>query len=96
MGSSMRKVKEILDKKIICEDLTVGEVEEVIFDLDQWKITHLEVKLSKDAAELALGARKGGILNLLSVSAIGNIENEINLKVKKGQLRIYLSPKTQQ
>jgi len=67
-----------------------------MFDPDEWKITHFEVKLSKEAAELALGTRKGGIVNLLAVSAVGDIGQTINLKVKKGQLRIYLSPKLQQ
>ncbi len=92
----MIKVREILDRRIICEDLMVGEVKEIMFDPDEWKITHFEVKLSKEAAELALGTRKGGIVNLLAVSAVGDIGQTINLKVKKGQLRIYLSPKLQQ
>ncbi len=92
----MKKIKEILDKKIMCEDLMVGEAKEVIFEPDQWKITHLVVKLTKDAAEIALGARKGGITNFLSVSAIGEMGRTINLKVKKGQLRIYLSPPPQE
>jgi len=84
--------RELLDKKVICENLTVGEAKEVIIEPDQWKITHLEVELSKDAAELVLGIRKGGIRNLLAVSAIGSTGKAINLKVKKGQLQIYLKP----
>ena len=92
----MMKAREILDKRITCEDLPVGEVKEVVFDPEQWKITHFEVKLSKEAAELALGTRKGGIMNLLAVSAVGRISETVKLKVKKGQLRIYLSPKPQQ
>jgi len=87
----MTKVSDILDRKVVCEDLTVGEVKEVIFDPAHWKVTHLEVKLSRDTAGVVLGARKGGIRNLLAVSAIGNLEDAINLKVKKGQLKIYLS-----
>ena len=84
------KSRKLLDKKVVCEDLTVGEVKEVIIDPDKWKITHLEVELSKDAAELVLGTRKGGIINLLAISAVGSIGKTINLKVKKGQLHIYL------
>ena len=84
------KSRELLDKKVVCENLTVGEVKEVIIEPDQWKTTHLEVELSKDAAELVLGTRKGGIRNLLAVSAIGSTGKTINLKVKKGQLQIYL------
>jgi len=84
------KSRELLDKKVVCENLTVGEAKEVIIEPDQWKITHLEVELSKEAAELVLGTRKGGIRNLLAVSAIGSTSKTINLKVKKGQLQIYL------
>ena len=84
------KSRELFDKKVVCENLTVGEVKEVIIEPDQWKTTHLEVELSKDAAELVLGTRKGGIRNLLAVSAIGSTGKTINLKVKKGQLQIYL------
>lgn len=90
------KSKELLDKKVVCEDLVVGEVKEVAIDPDQWKITHLEVELTKDAAEMVLGVGKGGIRNLLAVSAIGSMEKTIKLKVKKGQLKIYLrAPKLQ-
>jgi sporulation protein YlmC with PRC-barrel domain len=84
------KYKDVRWKKVICEDLTVGEVKEVIIDPSQWKVTHLEVELTNDAAELALGIRKGGIRNLLAVSAIGSTGKTIKLKVKKGQLQIYL------
>jgi len=86
------KSKDVRWKKVICEDLTVGEVKELIIDLSTWKVTHLEVDLSKEAAELALGTKKGGIRNFLAVSAIGNTNKTIKLKVKKGQLQIYLKP----
>lgn len=84
------KSSELLDNRVVCEDLTVGEVKNVIIDPEQWKVTHLEVELSKDAAELVLGIKKGKIRNLLAVSAIDNMGKTINLKVKKGQLPIYL------
>ena len=83
---------ELLEKKIICEDLQVGKVREYIINPEEWKITHLEVELTKEAAEMFLGVKKGGIRNLLAVSAIGEVDNKINLKVSKGQLRIYLIP----
>jgi sporulation protein YlmC with PRC-barrel domain len=86
------KSRDLRWKKVICEDLTVGEVREVIIDPSNWKVTHLEVNLSKEAAELALGTRKGGILNFLAVSAVGKTNKTIKLKVKKGQLQIYLKP----
>jgi sporulation protein YlmC with PRC-barrel domain len=84
------KFKDVRWKKVVSEDLTVGEVKEVIIDPSTWKITHLEVDLTKEAAELALGVKKAGIRNLLAVSAIGKIGKTINLKAKKGQLHIYL------
>ena len=49
------------------------------------------VHLTKEAAELVLGAKKGGIRNLLSVSAIGEVGETVKLKVAKGQLHIYLN-----
>jgi len=86
------KSRDIRWKKVICEDLTVGETKEAIIDPSTWKVTHLEVELSKEAAELALGTRKGGIRNFLAVSAIGKVNKMVELKVKKGQLQIYLKP----
>ena len=86
------KYKDIRWKKVICEDLTVGEVKEIIIDSSTWKVTHLEVSLSKEAAELALGTRKAGIRNFLAASAIGKVNKTVKLKVKKGQLQIYLKP----
>jgi len=86
------KGEEILEKKIMCEDLEVGKVKGIIIDSEQWKVTHLEVELTKEAAELVLGVRKGGIRNLLAVSAIAEMSRKISLKVTKGQLRIYLIP----
>jgi len=86
------KSRDIRWKKVVCEDLTVGETKEAIIDPSTWKVTHLEVELSKEAAELALGTRKGGIRNFLAVSAIGKVNKTVKLKVKKGQLQIYLKP----
>jgi sporulation protein YlmC with PRC-barrel domain len=86
------KYKDLRWKRVICEDLTVGEVKEVIIDTSTWKITHLEVELTSEAADLALGIKKGGIRNFLAVSAIGKTDKTIKLKVKKGQLHIYLKP----
>ena len=87
-----KKFKDIRWKKVICEDLTVGEVKEVIVDTSTWKVTHLEVALTSEAAELAFGTKKGGIHNFLAVSAIGKVDKNIKLKVTKGQLHLYLKP----
>ena len=86
------KSRDIRWKKVVCEDLTVGETKEAIIDTSTWKVTHLEVELTREAAELALGTRKGGIRNFLAVSAIGKVNKMVELKVKKGQLQIYLKP----
>ena len=84
-------IRDLLGKKVVCEDLTVGKVTEIIFDLEKWKITHLNLELTKDATELFLGFKKSGVHNLLAVSAIGKVGKKIDLKVKKGQLKyIYL------
>ena len=86
-------IRELVGKKVVCEDLIVGVVTEIIFDLNNWKITHLEVELTREATDLCFGFRKGGIRNRLSVSAIGKVGKTIELKVKKGQLKyIYLKP----
>jgi sporulation protein YlmC with PRC-barrel domain len=82
--------KNLRWKKVICEKMTVGEVKEIVIDPSSWKVTHLEVELSKEAAELVLGTKKAGIKNLLATSAIGKTNKTINLKVKQGQLKIYL------
>ena len=86
------KSEDLLGKKIVCGDLEVGTVKDFVFNSDLWKISHLEVELSKDAAESVLGVRWGGVRNLLAVSAVGEVDKIINLKVAKGQLRIYLTP----
>jgi len=87
-----KRYKDIRWKKVVCEDLTVGEVKEIIIDPTTWKITHLELELTSEAADLALGTKKGGIRNFLAVSAIGKVDKNVKLKVKKGQLQIYLKP----
>lgn len=86
------KSENLIGKRIICEDLEIGKVKDLIMDANKWKVTHLDVELTKDAAEVVLGVRKGGIRNLLAVSAVNGIEEQITLKVSKGQLRIYLVP----
>ncbi len=87
-----KRFKDIRWKKVICEDLTVGEVKEVIIDPSSWKVTHLEVQLTSEAADIAFGIKKGGVRNFLAVSSIGKVDKAIKLKVKKGQLQIYLKP----
>ncbi len=89
------KFDEIIDKEVYARDYFVGKVKDLLFD-DDWKITHLEVELSKEAAKELLGARTA-FRNTLSVSALGKwpdccVNGKIVLGVTKGQLNIYLRP----
>lgn len=91
------KFDELYNKDVYVENFKVGRVKEIIIDPEEWKLTHLEIELTKDAAKEFLGA-KTSFRNLLSVSALGpgskccESEKMINLQVSKGQLRIYLRP----
>lgn len=89
------KIEEIIDKEVYARDYFVGKVKDLLFD-DEWKITHLEVELSKEAAKELLGARTA-FRNTLAVSALGKwpdccVNGKIILAVSKGQLNIYLRP----
>jgi len=89
--------KDFKNADIFAQDEKIGEVKEISIDPENWEITHLKVELTKDAAESVLGARKSGVHNLLSVSALKDGESRwtergLNLKVSKAQLHMYLKP----
>jgi hypothetical protein len=89
------KLEEIIDKKVYVEDYLVGKVKDVYID-EEWKVTHLEVVLTKEAAKELLGA-KTELRNSLAISALGKwpdccTNDQIKLGVSKGQLNIYLRP----
>jgi sporulation protein YlmC with PRC-barrel domain len=89
--------KDFLDKNVFAEDEKIGKVKELGIDPEDWKVTHLEIELTKDIAESVLGAKKGGIRNMLAVSALEKgvahwTDNGLNLKVSKTQLHMYLRP----
>ena len=94
------KSSELIDREVYIEDFKVGRVRSVLVDGEKWKITHLEVELTKDAAEEVLGVKSSfrNVRNVLAISALGpaskccTSRGRINLKVSKGQLRIYLRP----
>jgi len=91
------KSKEILDKDVWAVDEKIGKVKEIEIDLDDWRVTNLEVELDKDVAESVLGAKKGGVRNMLNVSALEKgtgvwTENGLHLKVAKDKLHMYLRP----
>ena len=80
----------VLDEKI-------GKVKEIEIDPAEWKITHLEVELEKNIAESVLGAKKGGVRNMLDVSAFEEgaarwTDSGLHLKIPKDRLHMYLRP----
>jgi sporulation protein YlmC with PRC-barrel domain len=90
------KFGEIIDKKVYTGDYFVGKVKDLYVDEEEWKITHLEVELTKEAANELLGA-KTAFRNSLAISALGKwpdccSNDQIKLGVTKGQLNIYLRP----
>ncbi len=94
-GSCLR-FGEIIDKKIYADDFFVGKVKDLYVDEEEWKITHLEVELTKEAAKDLLGGLTA-VRNSLAVSALGKWpdcwkDDQIKLGVSKGQLNIYLRP----
>ena len=78
----------------------LGKVKDVIIDPEEWKVTHLEIELTKEATKEILGANPALFdlpRNTLAISALkkGEIccdEKGITLKVTKDQLSIYLRP----
>jgi sporulation protein YlmC with PRC-barrel domain len=91
------KSKEFLNKDIYAEDLKIGKVKEIEIDTEDWKVTHLQIELTKDTAKSVLGAKKGGVRNTLATSALKKGvaiwgDKGLNLKVSKEQLHIYLRP----
>jgi sporulation protein YlmC with PRC-barrel domain len=91
------KSKELMDKDVFALDEKIGKVKEIGIDPEAWKITHLELELTKDIAESVLGAKKGGVRNMLAISALEKgvarwTDKGLNLKVSKAQLHMYLKP----
>jgi sporulation protein YlmC with PRC-barrel domain len=91
------KSKEFMDKDVYAGDEKIGKVKEIGISPESWKVTHLEVELTKDAAESVLGAKKGGVRNMLAISALEKgvarwTDKGLNIKVSKAQLHMYLKP----
>ena len=91
------KSKEFMDKDVFALDEKIGQVKEIGIDPEDWKVTHLELELTKDIAESVLGAKKGGVRNMLAISALKEgvsrwTDNGLHLKVSKEQLHMYLRP----
>jgi sporulation protein YlmC with PRC-barrel domain len=94
------KFSELVHKPVLVQNEKIGEVKDITIDTEEWKVTHLEVELTKEASQEFLGVTPGlatSARNTLAISAIkqGELccsEKGIELKVSKGQLPIYLRP----
>jgi sporulation protein YlmC with PRC-barrel domain len=91
------KSKDLLGKDVFALDEKIGKIKEIEIDQPEWKVTHLEVELDKDVAESVLGAKKGGVRNMLNVSALEKgtgvwTDEGLHLKVAKDKLHMYLRP----
>ena len=91
------KSKDFMDKDVFALDEKIGKIKEIEIDQPEWKVTHLEVELDKNVAESVLGAKKGGVRNMLNVSALEKgtgmwMDNGLHLKVAKDKLHMYLRP----
>ena len=95
--SAKAQGKELMDKDLWAIDEKIGKVKDIEIDLDDWRITQLEVELEKDVAESVLGAKKSGVRNLMDVSALKKgttawTDTGLHLNVPKDQLHMYLKP----
>lgn len=94
------KIGELLDKNVYCDGLNVGKVINALVSMEELKITHLELELTKEASEQILGVTPSMFRpakNTLAISALADSsaccdEKGLNLKVTKGQLALYLRP----
>jgi sporulation protein YlmC with PRC-barrel domain len=94
------KFTNLRDQDVFVENQKIAKVKDVIIDTDEWKITHLVVELTKQAAEEFLGvtpALTKPTLNTLALSALEKgtaccTTTGLDLKIAKGQLHIYLRP----
>ena len=76
--------------------MKLGKIKGVIIDSKEWKLTHLDVEITKEAAKELLGA-KTAIRNKLAISALQKgsdyrKEKGVKIKVRKNQLKMYLRP----
>jgi sporulation protein YlmC with PRC-barrel domain len=95
-GKDSVRSSQLINRPVWTEDFEVGTVKDVIVDTAEWKVTHLEVQLRKEASKEILGAKKS-FRNLLAVSALKKEPDccsvrGVELQATKAQLRIYLKP----
>ncbi len=90
------RFSELIGKEVYCENMKIGKITNIIVDEEEWKITHFEIELKKEAAFEILGV-KSTVKNILAISAVGPAskamtKDGIDIQVAIGQLRIYLRP----
>ncbi|MBY9013800.1 MAG: hypothetical protein KGD70_15615 [Candidatus Lokiarchaeota archaeon] len=77
------KVKKMNGMKVITADAyTLGEIDGAHFNIDNWKITNLDIKLTREASK-ELGFRKSRLMSLtvcLPINVIKHIGDVITLK----------------
>ena len=90
---------ELKDQDVFVDSEKIGKVKDVVINTDEWKMTHLEIELTKEAAEEILGATYAvkNVRNRLAISAIEKgaaccTDKGVEIKVSKKQLHIYLRP----
>ena len=91
------KGRDFIDKDVFALDEKIGKIKEIEVEPQEYRVTHFEVELDKNVAESVLGAKKGGVRNMLNVSALEKgtgmwNEDGLHLKVAKDNLHMYLKP----
>jgi sporulation protein YlmC with PRC-barrel domain len=96
-GMVSMRPSEFIDKDVFALDEKIGKVKGMEVDPEEWKVTHLEIELTKDVAESVLGAKKGGVRNMINILAIEKgtaawTDKGLQVRVSKDQLHMYLRP----
>ena len=87
---------ELREQDVFVDNQKIAKIKDVIIDPEEWKITHLVVELTKNAAREVLGVDKS-VLNKIAISALEKgtaccTDKGVEIRVSNKQLRIYLSP----
>jgi sporulation protein YlmC with PRC-barrel domain len=64
------KFSELIGKGVYCGGLRVGKITDVLVDGEEWKITHFEIELRREAAYELVGV-KSTFKTVLAISAVG-------------------------
>ena len=91
------RTSEVVGRDVFALDEKIGTIKGIKVDPEEWKIDHFEIELEKDVAESVLGAKKGGVRNMLEISAlekgaIRRTDKGLLLQIRKDQLHVYLKP----